>query len=166
MNYVDSATENLKSLINDNDSDAESISLLGAVYGIQVSMDPSLGPSKGSQNVALTYEAMKISPDNPRVILQKGISKYNTPEFFGGSKEEAMYYFKKSISVLENVDENNSKINWGYLDAFAWLGKTHAHLGNYEAAIATYNKALQNEPDFSWIKNGLLPAVQEKLTSQ
>ena len=166
MNYVDSATENLKSLINDNDSDAEAISLLGAVYGIQVSMDPSSGPSKGSQNVALTYEAIKLSPNNPRVQLQRGISKFNTPEFFGGSKEEALNYFKESISIFESADENDGKITWGYLDALAWLGKTYTQLGDYESAISTYKKALQNEPEFSWVKNSLLPAVEEKLTSQ
>ena len=75
--HVDSATEILKSLISNNESDAEAIALLGTVYGIQVSMDPGLGPSKGSQNVALTSEAMGIAPDNPRVLLQKGISKYS-----------------------------------------------------------------------------------------
>jgi tetratricopeptide (TPR) repeat protein len=166
INHVDSATEILKSLISDNDSDAEVISLLGTVYGIQVSMDPGLGQSKGAQNIALTSKALGISPNNPRVLLQKGISKYSTPEFFGGSKEEAMDYFKNSISLFENTDEGDSKIDWGYLDALAWLGKSQTQLGDYDAAISTYNKALQNEPNFSWVKNGLLPAVQEKLTSQ
>ena len=128
-------------------------------------MDPSLGPSKGSQNVAFTSEAIGISPDNPRVLLQRGISKFNTPEFFGGSKEKAMDYFKNSISIFEKTDESDSKINWGYLDALAWLGKTHAQLGEYEAAISVYKKTLQIQPNFSWVKNDLLPAVQEKITS-
>jgi tetratricopeptide (TPR) repeat protein len=165
-NYVDSATEILKSLIKKNDSDAEAIALLGTAYGIQVSMDPGLGPSKGSQNVALTSEAIGISPDNPRVLLQKGVSKYNTPEFFGGSKEEALDFFKRSISIFENEIDTDSKINWGYLDALAWLGRTYTNMGNYESAISTYKKALQIEPEFSWVKNSLLPAAQEKLTSQ
>jgi len=63
-------------------------------------------------------------------------------------------------------DKSDSKINWGYLDALAWLGKTYARLDDFESAISTYNKALQIEPEFSWVKNGLLPAVEEKLTSQ
>ena len=166
QNYVDSATEILKTLVNNNDSDAESISLLGTVYGIQVAMDPNLGPSKGSQNVALTSEALEISPDNPRVLLQKGISKFNTPEFFGGSKDEALNYFKKSILIFENTNKSDSKINWGYLDALAWLGRTYTNMGDYEAAISAYEKALQIEPEFSWVKNSLLPAVEEKFTSQ
>jgi len=165
-NCLDSATEILKSIINNNDSNAEAISLLGSVYGIQVVLDPSLGPSKGSQNVALTSEAMEISPNNPRVILQKGISKFNTPEFFGGSKDKALEYFKEAILVFESTDNSSSKITWGYLDALAWLGKAYASLGDYEAAISAYNKALQIEPEYSWVKNILLPAVEEKITSQ
>jgi len=85
-NYVESATEELKSLLEENENNAEVISLLGTIYGIQVSLDPSLGPSLGSQNVALTSQALGIDPNNPRVLLQAGISKLNTPEFFGGSK--------------------------------------------------------------------------------
>jgi len=166
QNYIDSATEILKSLINNNESDAEVISLLGTAYGIQVAMNPSLGPSKGAQNVALTSEAMEISPDNPRVLLQKGISKFNTPEFFGGSKDEALNYFKKSISIFESTEKSVSKINWGYLDALTWLGRTYSKLNDYEQAISTYKKVLQIEPEFSWVKNSLLPGVEEELTSQ
>ncbi|UCH66209.1 MAG: tetratricopeptide repeat protein [Ignavibacterium sp.] len=165
-NHVDSATEILKSLIKENGEDAEAISLLGTVNGIQVSMDPSLGQSNGVQNISLTSEAIGITPSNPRVLLQKGISKYSTPEFFGGSKEKALDFFKRSISIFENEKDTDSKISWGYLDALAWLGKTQTQLGDYEVAISTYNKALQIEPKFSWVKNILLPAVQEKLTSQ
>ena len=166
QNYIDSATEILKSLINNNESDAEAISLLGTVYGIQVAMNPSLGPSKGAQNVTLTSEAMEISPDNPRVLLQKGISKFNTPEFFGGSKDEALNCLKKSISIFESTEKSVSKINWGYLDALAWLGRTYSKLNDYEQAISTYKKVLQIEPEFSWVKNSLLPGVEEELTSQ
>ena len=165
-NYVNSATAILKSLISNDGSDAEAISLLGTVNGIQVTMDPSLGQSRGAQNIALTSEAMAIAPNNPRVLLQKGISKYSTPEFFGGSKEEALDFFKKSISVFENEDQSNNEISWGYLEALAWLGKSYTHLGDYEAAKTAYIKALQIEPNYSWVKNILLPSVKEKLSSQ
>jgi len=80
-NYVNSATKELKTLLKGNENNAEVISLLGTVYGIQVSRDPSLGPTLGSQNVALTSQALGIAPNNPRVLLQAGISKLNAPEF-------------------------------------------------------------------------------------
>ena len=94
--------ELLKELINENGSDAEAVSLLGAIYGIQVAMNPELGASLGSQNISLTSQALGIAPGNPRVLLQKGISKFNSPEFVGGSKKEALKYFSQSVEAFEN----------------------------------------------------------------
>lgn len=164
-NYVESATEKLKSLLEENENNAEVISLLGTVYGIQVSLDPSLGPSLGAQNVALTSQALGIDPNNPRVILQAGISKLNTPEFFGGSKTKALEYFKKSVKAFETSGQNITNIEWGYLDALAWLGITYKQLEEYSTAVEVYNKALGIEPDYSWIKNVLLPSAEENLKS-
>jgi tetratricopeptide (TPR) repeat protein len=165
-NYIESATKELKSLLEKDENNAEVISLLGTVYGIQVSRDPSLGPSLGSQNVALTSQALGIEPNNPRVLLQIGISKLNTPEFFGGSKTKALEYFKKSVKAFETSGESITNIEWGYLDALAWLGITYDQLKDYNSAIETFNKALEIEPNFSWVKNNLLPSAQEKLASQ
>jgi tetratricopeptide (TPR) repeat protein len=155
----------LKELINETRSDVETVSLLGALYGIQVAMNPSLGSSLGSQNIALTSEALGIAPENPRVLLQKGISKFNSPEFVGGSKEEALKYFIQSVEVFENHSETKTDIEWGYLDALAWLGIAHSSLGDYESAITVYKKALDVEPDFARIKYELLPNAEEKLAS-
>ena len=163
--FADSSEEILKELINQNSSDAETVSLLGALYGIQVAMNHGLGPSLGSQNIALTSEPLGIAPDNPRVLLQKGISKFNSPEFVGGSKEEALKYFTQSVKAFENLSDKGGKIDWGYLDALAWLGIAHSSLGDFESAITAYNKALEVEPDFAWIKYELLPKAEEKLVS-
>ena len=164
-NYVESATEELKSLLEENENNAEVISLLGTIYGIQVSRDPSLGPSLGSQNVALTSQALGIDPNNPRVLLQAGISKLNTPEFFGGSKTKALEYFKKSVKAFETSGESITNIEWGYLDALAWLGTTYTQLNDFTSAIETYNKALEVAPNFSWVKNNLLPTAEDKLNN-
>ena len=61
--------------------------------------------------------------------------------------------------------EKETEIDWGYLDALAWLGIAHSSLGDFESAITAYNKALEVEPDFAWIKYELLPKAEEKLTS-
>jgi tetratricopeptide (TPR) repeat protein len=163
--FSDSSKELLKELINDNGSDAEAVSLLGAIYGIQVAMNPELGASLGSQNIALTSQALGIAPDNPRVLLQKGISKFNSPEFVGGSKKEALKYFSQSVEAFGNMAETETEINWGYLDALAWLGIANSSLGDFESAITAYNKAMEVEPDFAWIKYELLPKAEEKLSS-
>ena len=163
--FSDSSMELLKELINEDGSDAEAVSLLGAIYGIQVAMNPGLGASLGSQNIALTSQAFGIAPGNPRVLLQKAISKFNSPEFVGGSKEEALKYLSQSVEAFENMAEKETEIDWGYLDALAWLGIAKSSLGDFESAITSYNKALEVEPDFAWIKYELLPKAKEKFSS-
>ncbi len=163
--FSDSSEKILQELINENGSDAETVSLLGALYGIQVAMNPGLGASLGSQNIALTSEALGIAPDNPRALLQKGISKFNSPEFVGGGKEKALQYFTQSVEVFENQVGEETDIDWGYIDALAWLGIAHSGLGDFISAITVYKKALDVEPDFAWIKYELLPKAEEKLAS-
>ena len=163
--FSESSEKKLKELINDNDSDAETISLLGALYGIQVVMNPDLGASLGSQNIALTSKAFGIAPDNPRVLLQKGTSKFNSPEFVGGSKNEALKYFSLSVEAFENQLGDKTDIDWGYIDALAWLGIAYSSLGDIESAIMAYKKALGVEPEFAWVKYQLLPKAEEKLSS-
>ncbi len=128
-------------------------------------MNPGLGASLGSKNIALTSQAFGIAPDNPRVLLQKGVSKFNSPEFVGGSKEEALKYFTQSVEVFEKQLGNETEIDWGYLDALAWLGIAHSSTGDFESAIKKKKKALDVEPDFAWIKYQLLPKAEEKLAS-
>jgi tetratricopeptide (TPR) repeat protein len=163
--FSDSSEKILQELINENGSDAESVSLLGSLYGIQIAMNPELGATLGIQNISLTSEALGIAPDNPRVLLQKGISKFNSPEFVGGSKKEAQKYFTQSVEVFENHADKKKDINWGYLNALACLGITQFKLGEYESAIATYKKALDVEPDYARVKFELLPKAEEKLAS-
>jgi tetratricopeptide (TPR) repeat protein len=163
--YNISATNELKSLLHKDENNAEVISLLASVYGIQISVDPGLGPTLGSQNVALTSQALGIAPNNPRVLLQAGISKLNTPEFYGGSKTKALEYFKKSVKVFETSGGGITNIEWGYLDALAWLGKTYTQLKEYSSAVDVYNKALEVAPEYAWVKKILLPAAEGKLDS-
>ncbi|MDH3269294.1 MAG: tetratricopeptide repeat protein [Ignavibacteria bacterium] len=163
--FAFSSEEILKKLIHENELDAEAVSLLGALYGIQVAMNPDLGASLGSQNIALTSRAFGTAPDNPRVLLQKGVSKFNSPEFVGGSKTEALKYFSQSVKAFESQAEKNKEIDWGYLDALAWLGVAYFNSDDYEKAIITYKKALEVEPDFARVKYDLLPKAEEKLTS-
>lgn len=58
--------------------------------------------------------AKKLNPENPRVYLQEGIDKYNTPEQFGGSKEEGKKLLEEAIKKYGSFKpESNLHPNWG-----------------------------------------------------
>lgn len=160
--YIESSEKTLKKNIDNNESDAESFSLLATVLGIQISQDSNLGPSLGQEAAIAISKSLKIAPENPRVLLHAGISKLNTPEFFGGSKEKALEYFTQSVNIFEK-NNNEEGVNWGQIDALAWLGMANTKLGKYEAAISVFKKALEIEPEYGWVKYVLLPSTEKKL---
>ncbi|AUD04425.1 tetratricopeptide repeat protein [Spirosoma pollinicola] len=59
--------------------------------------------------------ANKLDPTNPRVYHMLGQQAFNTPEAFGGSKEKALQYFEKALSLLESQKDRESTIDvhWG-----------------------------------------------------
>lgn len=163
--FISSAQEILKSSLKEDEKDAESMALLGTVYGIQVSLDPALGPTFGTQSVVLVSQALGMAPDNPRVLLFNGISKFNTPEFYGGSKTKALSYLSRAIEIFESENMSDEEIDWGYMETLAWQGKTYESLGEFESALNSYQKALGVEPEYGWVKYILLPSLQQKLES-
>ena len=45
-------------------------------------------------------KAKELNPDNPRIYLQRGISKFYTPKMFGGGKKAAAPYFEKAQGLF------------------------------------------------------------------
>jgi hypothetical protein len=59
-------------------------------------------------------EAKKLNADNPRIYLQKGISKFYMPKPFGGGAKNAAPYFEKAepLFAKESTDDI-TKPYWG-----------------------------------------------------
>lgn len=52
---------------------------------------------------------------NPRVYFMLGQQAFNTPEVFGGSKENALRYFEKALALMDaqKEQENTINVHWG-----------------------------------------------------
>jgi tetratricopeptide (TPR) repeat protein len=145
------ATEQLTELVKINSQDNESWALLAQVYGLQMAYQPMRGGELGPKAAMALTTAQSISPDNPRVLLFKGVSKYNTPAMFGGSKHQAL--IELSNAIKQYKDDQYSEFHWGYAEAYTWRGLTHLELGNKEAALADWAKAIEISPNYGWAKN-------------
>ncbi len=163
-NYINLAEERLNKIIQIDPKNNESKALLITIYGVKISNDWSLAPTLGTECGKLSGELMEAAPSNPRVLLQVGINKYNTPEFFGGSKTGAQKLFSSAISLFEKEDKLNTvEASWGYTDALAWLGISYVEHKEFEKAAEAYKKALSINPDYGWINHQLMPALQKAL---
>jgi tetratricopeptide (TPR) repeat protein len=164
--YYESALTNAKLLSDQKEFSAEGMTLSAAVYMMKIANSPIRAVTLSSKIHSLLDEAEKIKPEFPRIYLIRGMMKYNTPGIFGGSYEDALKNFNKSASLFEKLNKDTATIDWGYVEALTWTGRSQEKLEDFEAAIFSYKKVLSIEPDFSWVKYSLLPKLEEKLAQK
>jgi hypothetical protein len=59
-------------------------------------------------------KAKKIRETNPRIYYLEGMSKFYTPEAYGGGKQNALGYFKKAQQLFQlETDVDIRKPSWG-----------------------------------------------------
>ena len=106
-----------------------------------------------------------MAPDNPRVKMQQGISKFNTPKMFGGSVKKAEAILREAVSIFADQAASSEEAqwpSWGYLDTLGWLGQALAAQDKTAEARAAYQQALAINPDMAWIRYQLLPALNDQ----
>lgn len=165
--YMEIAEEEGNYLISTYPDNAEAKALMCSLYGIKISHNWESAQEVGPKANSLIEAALEMDPRNPRVLLQAGVSKYNTPEFYGGDKEKAIKFFTLAIENFKNNnDESDVKPSWGELDAYAWLGKAYTDNGEYDKAVDILESALTIDPNYGWIKYDLLPQTKAKSSKQ
>ena len=137
--------------------------LMAGIYMMRIAYNWSEAIALTPLLYATLADAEKADKNNPRVFLLRGMMKFNTPEMFGGSKEDALTNFLSAAKLFENTEETKAfNPEWGYLETLAWTGQVYAKLDNPETARFYYNKALSIEPGYGWVKYVLLPALDKK----
>ena len=82
---------------------------------------------------------------------------------FGGDKEQALEKFKKATRLAEQESVNDPlKPSWGHAEAYAWIGIAHMNAERYDQARTAFEKALQINPDYGWVRYRLLPRLKKQ----
>lgn len=130
------------------------ISIRGGMAGMQ------LGPKAGM----LMSRAEKALPGNARVLFYRGTSLFNTPPQFGGDPDVGAKLMQQAVDAFAKRDAGAAGPHWGQASALTWLGIAKQKAGDHAAARAAWEKALQLEPDYGWVKFALLPSLDQKAT--
>lgn len=159
--YLEEAIEHLDNVIKQQPNNAEAIALKSSCYGMMIDgMWDGMwyGPKAGN----LMEKAVQLAPNNPRVQLMNGISKFNTPSSFGGGKDLAFKAWQQSEQLFNDISYTDSlDIRWGHAEIYAWLGQFYADEGNYAKAKEMFDKGLEVNPQYGWIKHELQPKLAE-----
>lgn len=160
----DTAVANADKLSSAEGFESEGKTLLAGIYMMKIASNPMSAVSLTAKIHTLLDEAQSINSSNPRSYIIRGIMKFQTPAMFGGSLEDAVKNFSKAIQLFEKEDEVEPvKPHWGYLESIIWMGLAQEKLENFDAAKFAYQKVLNLEPDYTWVKHSLLPNLLKKI---
>lgn len=160
--HLESAVESLKEVVRLDAESAEAWALLNSVYGRQISLSPMKGMLLGRRSKRALQMAGRLAPDNPRVVLAAAVSDFSTPGMWGGDKERAMEGFRRAAELFATEEPADPlQPVWGHDEVYAWIGLAHLDRDEREQARAAFEKALEIEPDFGWVRYALLPGLDE-----
>ena len=133
----------------------------GSMIGFRIGLNKMQAPFIGGKSIDFAKSAMQLDPKNPLGYMLYGNILFYTPEFFGGSKDEAMGHYQKA---LKNMESNPLWVekNWNYLSLLAVIATAYYEYGEQDKALFYLKKALEKEPNFQWVKKELYPKFQKR----
>lgn len=131
-----------------------------AFVGFDIGLAPYKAPFIGPKSLSYAEKAQSLDTKNAFAYVQLGNIAYYTPEIFGGSKQEALQHYLKAYHLMK---VNNAKTNWNYLNLLASIIIAYMAGDDYESAKRFSEVALEEAPDFLWVKNELFPKILNEL---
>ncbi len=165
--YLDSAVGHLQKAIEKNDSLAEAHALLSSCYGIQISFYPLTGIWRGPKSGSEMATAKALAPENPRVALLGAIGTYNTPALFGGGKEKGFEALQEAAKLFDRWKTSDSlQPDWGREQVHAWIGLAYLERNEIILARKEFERALEINPDYGWVKYALMKQVTSRVNAK
>jgi tetratricopeptide (TPR) repeat protein len=133
-----------------------------AFYGYRIGLNKILAPFLGNKSLDCARNALKQDQKNHLAWVQLGNSEFYMPSALGGSKAEALKYYKRAQEIMES-DQSEIKENWNYLSLLTVIAQAYTYTGEYEKSKQYLDKILGLEPDFAWVKNDLYKQLYSKM---
>lgn len=142
---------------------AETRALQSAVVGQLIGYAGPFGAMRmGPRAQRLLDEAVAQAPENPRVLMLRGVSYLFRPRLFGGGADKAERDLRRSVSLFTTDAPSAPAPWWGRAEAHGWLGEALARQGKVGEARAEFARALVLEPGNVWVREVLLPALDRE----
>jgi tetratricopeptide (TPR) repeat protein len=133
---------------------AEALALQSACLALQSRLDPWRSPLAAPLSHARIDKALKLAPDNPRVLLLAALAAQDLPRLFGGDTQRAFVLMQRAVSAFEQQGGRARGLpGWGAADAFTDLAQDYLTRGEALAARNVLERALLVAPDFAPARN-------------
>lgn len=159
--YIQEADNLIDELLVRHPQMPELYAYKGAFIGYRIGLNKIKAVVLGPESMKNINHAVDIGPDRPQGWIEKGNALFYMPKMFGGSKEKALDAYNKAISLLEKDREMISN-NWMYLNVLMILGQSYENTDQLTKAKITYEKVLQIEPAFTYMRDEVYPSFLKK----
>ena len=155
---LEEAESLMKARVEADPNDAGAHLVLSQVYQERITGMMS-GMRWGRRAGETLDRALELAPEDPRALYLKGVNQLMAPGPFG-NKEEARRNLEAGVARFTEVAPPGA-FWWGEPEAHAFLGLSYAREGENAQARDHYEKALELEPEFDWVRDRLLPDLPE-----
>ncbi|MGB6605089.1 MAG: tetratricopeptide repeat protein [Steroidobacteraceae bacterium] len=98
-------------------------------------------------------EALRLAPDNPRVLLLDALSDYRLSASQGGNRERALVELRRATAAFESERRAADHVpGWGAPDAYLLLGRDLLDHGDPAGARDALERALLLAPDCAQVR--------------
>lgn len=149
--------KHLNRMLQKEPHNANFLAFDAALVGFKIALQPWKAPIYGSQSKAKIEKAMKYRKNEIMPITEMANAYYFRPNVVGGDKQKAMELYEKAFSL----HGEKGTCNWRYYSNGAWLGQVYTKLGDTKKAKDLYLKLLAKAPDFQFVKDELLPQLEQ-----
>ena len=149
----------MKARIDVDPNDAEAHLVLSQVYQARITGMMS-GMRFGRRAGETLDRALELAPADPRALYLKGVSQLMAPGPFG-NREEARRNLETAVARFAE-GAPVGVFWWGQPEAHAFLGLSYARKNERDQARAAYERTLELEPGFAWVRDRLLPDLESR----
>lgn len=158
QDYIIKGEKHLNALLKSAPNDVTALAYKGSFIGFRIGTNKFKALTLGNESISYINRAYKLDSQNVQAILDKGNLLYHMPGIFGGDKKEAVRLYEKAVLRMEK--HQNLKQNWLYLNVLTTIARHYEEEKQWQKAVLIYEKILQQEPEFSWVKDTLYPAAK------
>lgn len=138
-----------RALAIDADS-AEALALQSACLALESNLDPWRSPFAAPLSRTRSDKALKLAPENPRVLFLGAQAVDDRPALFGGDSQQAFVLMQRAVAAFERQGGRAAGLpGWGAADAFTDLAQDYLTRGEALAARNVLERALLLAPDFT-----------------
>ncbi len=154
--YLKLAEDNLKRLEKTSLYPSYVDAYKSAFYGYTIGLNKLKAPFVGPKSINAAKKSMEENPNNPYGYIQYANAQFYMPPVLGGSKTEALEYYKQAQTIMEK-DPVDMKNDWNYLSLLTNMAEAYTEIKEYKKAEQYFKYILKIEPNFFWVKNELYP---------